>query len=67
MSDDMLKKMYIYKLIKREMRGMRSVLPELFAVASLLGPTIASPSGSSSATSPIISLSFAHLADVNKL
>ena len=43
------------------------VLPELCAVASPLGPTTASPSGSSSSTSPTISLSFAHLADVNTL
>ena len=53
MSDYMLKKnMYIYKLITREMRGMGGVLPELCAVASPLGTTTASPSGSSSAMSP---------------
>ena len=49
------------------MRGTVSVLPELWAVASQLGPATASPSGSSSFTSPTISLSFAHLADVNML
>ena len=67
MSNDMLKKMYIYKLIIREMRGTGGVLPELCAVASPLCPATASPSGSSSSTSPTISLSFAHLADVNVL
>ena len=59
--------MNIYKLITREMKGMGGVLPELCAVASLLSPTTALPSGSSSSTSPMISLSFAHLADVNTL
>ena len=67
MSDDMLKKNDIYKLITREMRGTGGVLPELGAVATLLCPTTASPSGSSSSTSPTISLSLAHLADVNTL
>ena len=68
MSDDMLKKnVYIYKLITREMKEMEGVFPELYAVASPLGPTTASPSCSSSSTSPTISLSFACLADVNTL
>ena len=48
--------MYIYELITREMRGTGGVLPELCAVASPLGPTTASPSVSSSSTSPTISL-----------
>ena len=60
------KKIYTYKLITREMRGMGGVLPELCAVAYPLVPTTDSPSGSSSSTSTI-SLSFAHLADVNML
>ena len=69
-SKDMLrirKKMYAYKWITRKMRGMRGVLPELWTVASPPGPTIALPSGSSSSTSPTISLSFSHLANVKML
>ena len=61
------KKICTHKLITMRMRGMGGVLPELWTVASSLGPTTASPSGSSSSTSPTISLSFACLADVRML
>ena len=43
------------------------VLPELGVVASPLGPTTASPSGSSSSTSLINYLNHALLADANTL
>ena len=46
---------------------MGDVLPELCVVASPLGPTTSSPSGSSSSVSPISSHNLTFLADVSTL
>ena len=55
-----LNKYFCAKLKKKKERG--GVLPELCVVASPLGPTTASPSSSSSSTSPISSCNLAFLA-----
>ena len=56
--------MFLGKIKKKEKKGVYYLNYVLWPP---LGPTTASPSGSSSSTSPIISLNLTFLADVNTL
>ena len=67
MSNDMLKKMYTYKWITRKMRGMGVYYQSCVLWPPHWAPPLLHPLAPPPLTSPTISLSFAHLADVNML